>query len=170
MGLDKLKTLDLRSSSSSLLSEDVEAAMAEAASSLSLSRSLDFFFDFFFFLHCKKERRVKVWHFLQVFLWCGGFANLTALLLDRLLVDSLELQRGLLHAVVIGRRHRYAVDISHLRKFSGSGKPETFENSLENSMLSFKTGRLRQAELPRPSDCRAPARLRGCSLTEPVVG
>ena len=49
-GLDKLKTLDLRSSSSSLLSEDVEAAMAEAASSRSLSRSLDFFFDFFFFL------------------------------------------------------------------------------------------------------------------------
>ena len=36
-------------------------------------------------------------------------------LFDGLLVDSLELQRGLLHAVVLGgRRHRNADDVSHL--------------------------------------------------------
>ena len=34
-------------------------------------------------------------------------------LFDGLLVDPLELQRGLLHAVVLGRRHRYAGDVLH---------------------------------------------------------
>lgn len=36
------------------------------------------------------------------------------LLFDGVLVDSLELERGLLHAVVLGRRHGCAGDVLHL--------------------------------------------------------